>query len=86
MGKEQRIQDRLKWDERLWLEYGRPLEAIPYREIAQFLDDGSEPDSVLHQACQIVEKEKDKGRPRAFVTSEYDGDFNLLYRVWGWPE
>jgi len=86
MRKEQRIQDQLKYDDRLFLEYGAPLESIQYQEIAQLVDDGSNENSIYYQACDLVEKEKNSGNPRAFVTSEFVENLQTLYRIWSWSK
>ncbi len=83
MRRELSIQERLEYDQRLELEYGRPLDSVPYQQIACFSDEN---DDIflesLDKACELVEREKDEGRPRAFVTTEYDENYNNLYRVW----
>lgn len=83
--KQHDIHKQLEWDERLYLEYGVPIKSIPYKEIACLLDEDHSLD-VLNRTFDLVEKEKDEGRPGAFVTSEYDDEFNYVYRVYGWQD
>lgn len=67
MGKERRIQDRIETDQRILLEYGIPLETIPYKKIWEKVDEIGYSEEISNQATDLVEREKQNGRPGAFV-------------------
>ena len=80
----QKIVDRLEYDT-VMLEYGVPFPSIPYRKMAEFLNDGSVDEVVtVNKAVDIVEAEAKEGRFGAFVTSDLVKGGNILFEVWVW--
>lgn len=83
------IQDRLKYDESLYLEYGVPLGTIPYKPISEAKVPYFEPEIALEDAYKLVEQQKDLGKPGCFVTRQsevLDGELKDIIIVWGWQE
>lgn len=82
------IQEQLQYDESVYLEYGVPLATIPYTKISVVKVPYFEPDDALVAAYNLVEQEKNTGRPGAFVTrrSEVGSNDECLdvITVWGW--
>ena len=86
MRKERRIQDQIETDARILLEYGVPLDTIPYKKIWEKTDPDYSQD-VTNEAADIVEKETREGRPGAFVIRlmlDNEGTDNV--EVWGWAD
>jgi len=86
MRKERRIQDQIETDGHILLEYGVPLDAIPYKKIWEMVDtDYSE--EISNSAAELVENEAKNGRPGAFVIRrmiDNAGTDNI--EVWGWAD
>jgi hypothetical protein len=71
------------------LEYGIPLPRIPYQKIASIQEDLENPDPLksVNQAYDLVEQEKDKGKPGAFVVERFDYDQDCwVYDIWSWAD
>jgi len=81
---EQDIFKRIQFeDTRIHLDYGVPQPDIPYQQVSELIDDSTDTDGVMAKAYDLVEQLKANGQPGAFVTLEYDDDFNTVVRVWG---
>ena len=69
---EERIQDKIKHQTDMWVEYGVPLDTLPYIRILKIEDDLSDQEGVSRTASEEVEKEAKRGRFGAFVTRRFD--------------
>jgi hypothetical protein len=82
------ITQRLEVDQSIWLAYGRPLEGIPYQQIARTTDDGDSLELLIRAASIQVEEENNNGKPGAFVTIEPDSSdlrrISLAIRTWSY--
>ncbi len=87
MSKERRIQDEIETNGLILLEYGIPLETIPYKKIWEKVDEDGWNEKISKEAADLVEKEKGKGRFGAFVVRRrinQSGDDNV--EVWSWAD
>lgn len=92
MAKERFEARLLRWirDENpnITLEYGVPLENVPYEIIYTIIGD-SRYGGLLERAIELVEQENKKGKPGAFVTTRDDWDSDELdeiIEVWSWQK
>ena len=85
--KRERIQDQVEHDRRIELEYGIPLETIPYKKIWEKIDLVGYSEEISNEAADLVEIETQKGKPGAFVIRRIiDDEGTGNVEVWGWSD
>ncbi len=87
MGKPKRIDIKKELENEqgpVVLEYGVPLASVPYTKIHQIPDPDFE-QHLEHVAYDLVEKEKDSGKPGAFVARRLSKEGDVL-EIYGWSD
>lgn len=81
-GERQDIKDQLKYNPKIELEYGIPLDSLPYKKIWEKIAHGYS-EEIITAAIDVVESEARKGNFGAFVVKRLisdRGDDNI--EVW----